>query len=265
MTLQHIDQLFHDNPYRLDKCLHKSARWILDEIEDLQREYGEQVSSPGEILYARQWSQSDGITDVIVPGNFYTFIYDPLLKYTLPYYDIFPLVLVFETGEGWFRGLNFHYLPQLARIQLLGHLMKYATTISPQTGRPTLTGQTRILFDWEKVKDSPASAFVQPIEQKYLMSRAKSGFKYINPLHWALMLMLPCEQFVKADTLEVWQDTNRKVHAISKERWKRRNPTVDFEKTLQNAIKLIRENGGIIPRDANAPHRQQPLPLHRLS
>ena len=64
MTLQHIDQLFHDNPYRLDKCLHKSARWILDEIEDLQREYGEQVSSVGEILYARQWSGSDGITNI---------------------------------------------------------------------------------------------------------------------------------------------------------------------------------------------------------
>ena len=244
MPPKHIDHLFKRNPFRLDECLTKSIGCILDEIEDMQKEYGEQVSSVGEILHAQQWNGSDGITNVIVPGNFYMFIYNPLLKYFLPYYDIFPLVLVFETGDGWFRGLNFHHLPYLTRIQLIGHLMKYATTICPMTGKPTLTGQTRILFDWEKLKDSNASAFVQPIEQKYWMNRARSDFKYINPFHWALMMLLPCEQFVKADTIDVLRDTVRQIKAVGKEYLERKDPTVDVEKRLQCAIECAKESGG---------------------
>ena len=242
MTLKHIDHLFQSNRYSLNCCLRKSPDWIFDEIEDLEREYGNQIWNPGRLLYAKQRNGSNGMTKTILPGNFYMFIYDPLLKHELPYFDILPLVLVFETGDGWFRGLNFHYLPQQARIQLLGHLMKYATTISPQTGKPILNDQTRILFDWEKVKDSPARSFVQPSEQKYLMNRARTDFKYINPLHWALMLLLPCEHFAKEDTETVWKDTVRKAMEVGKEHWRRKDPTVDFEKMVQNEVDSMRRD-----------------------
>ena len=242
MPLKHIDYLFRDNRYSMHKCLFKSSDWLLDEIEDLEKEYGEQIWTPGSIMMARQWNGSDGLTKILVPGNLYMFVYDPLLKYILPYYDIFPLVLVFESGDGWFRGLNFHHLPYQARIRLLGHLMNYATTISPYTGKPILNDQTRLLFDWPAVEDSPARPLVRPIEQKYWMNHAITDFKYINPLHWALMMMLPCEHFVKeSNRNKVWDDTVRKAMQITEEHLKREDPTVDFEKVMQKALSSVKQ------------------------
>ena len=90
MTLKHIDHLFQSNRYSLNCCLRKSPDWIFDEIEDLEREYGNQIWNPGRLLYVKQCNGSNGITKIILPGNFYMFIYDPLLKRTLPYYDILP-------------------------------------------------------------------------------------------------------------------------------------------------------------------------------
>ena len=73
---------------------------------------------------------------------------------------------------------------------------------------------------------------MQPIKQKCLMNRAKGGFKYIGPRHWALMLLLPCEQFVKADKHDVWRNTVRKAKANSKKHWNLKDATMDFEKML---------------------------------
>ena len=249
MHMKHIDHLFQSNRYSLDCCLRKSSGWFEEEIRNLEKEYGEQISNPGKVMYVRQSNGSDGLTNVVQPGKIYMFAHYPLLKCILPYYDILPLVLVFEVGEGWFRGLNFHLLPYQARTRLLGHLMRYATTRTLMTREPTLNEHTRILFDWDAVKDSEAHSFVQPIEQRYWMDDVRTGFKYINPLHWALMLLLPCEHFVKEDTETVWKDTVRKAMGVSKEHWRRKNPTVDFEKMVQNEVDSIKQGDkGIITR-----------------
>ena len=218
MTLRHIDRLFQDNRYTLHKCLFKSTEWMLDEIEEMEKEYGEQVWNPGSIMTSRQWNGTTGLTKILVPGNFYMCVYEPVFKQILPYYDIFPLTLVFEADDEWFRGLNFHYVPYRTRIQLLGHLMNYATTISPQTGKPVLNDQTRLLFDWNTIDNSAVRPLVRPIARRYRIERARTEFKYINPLHWALMLLLPCEQFVKeSNRNKVWDDTAKQAMEISKE------------------------------------------------
>ena len=72
------------------------------------------------------------------------------------------------------------------------------------------------------------------------MDDAKTDFKHINLPHWALMLMLPCEQFLKADREKVWKDTVRKALTISKEHLKREDSRADYEKMLQNTFNSIR-------------------------
>ena len=106
MTLKHIDYLFKRNPYRLNLCLRKPSDWFGEEIRNLKREYGNQIQNPGRPLYARRCNGSDGLTNIIQPGKFYMFAHDPLLKCILPYYDILPLVLVFEAGEGCVSGIE---------------------------------------------------------------------------------------------------------------------------------------------------------------
>ena len=39
------------------------------------------------------------------------FKYNPKLRATLPYYDMFPLVMPIQAAPGGFLGINFHYLP----------------------------------------------------------------------------------------------------------------------------------------------------------
>ena len=111
--------------------------------------------------------------------------------------------------------------------------------------------------------DSPARSLVQP--SKILDEPCENRLQIHQPLHWALMLMLPCEHFVKVDREEVWKDTARKAKAISKEHWKRKDPTVGYEKMLQDAIKSIRENGGIIPRNNDVSRSPKKTPLYRLT
>ena len=49
-------------------------------------------------------------------GRMSMFFYDPKFKQRLPYYDTFPLLLPLEPMKGGFIGLNFHYLPYVARL-----------------------------------------------------------------------------------------------------------------------------------------------------
>ena len=51
-------------------------------------------------------------------GRLNLFGYNPKLRKTLPYYDVFPLVLPLEAISGGFIGMNFHYLPPLLRTRL---------------------------------------------------------------------------------------------------------------------------------------------------
>ena len=60
-------------------------------------------------------------------GSLYIFKYSPKHKDTLPYYDVFPLVLPLEFYEDGFLGINFHYLSIPIRIMFLERLARYAT------------------------------------------------------------------------------------------------------------------------------------------
>ena len=46
-----------------------------------------------------------------VLGNLYFFHYTPKNSESLPYYDVFPLVLILAKYNDGFLGLNLHYLP----------------------------------------------------------------------------------------------------------------------------------------------------------
>ena len=55
-------------------------------------------------------------------GRLNLFGYNPKLRKTLPYYDVFPLIFPLEPAKGGFIGLNFHYLKPGARVAFLRSL-----------------------------------------------------------------------------------------------------------------------------------------------
>ena len=113
------------------------------------------------------------------------------------------------------------------------------------TGKPILNNQTRLLFDWDTIDNSSVRPLVRPIARRYRIERARTEFKYINPLHWALMLLLPCEQFVKeSNRNKVWDDTAKQAMEISEEYEEQKDPAVDFEKAFQDALDSVKQGEG---------------------
>ena len=88
--------------------MRKSAQW-----------YRAQVSKLASNITARQLMKDGKLTQRPSRGKLSLYAYDPKLKGTLPYYDIFPLVLPLDPIKGGFIGMNFHYLPPLLRFEML--------------------------------------------------------------------------------------------------------------------------------------------------
>jgi hypothetical protein len=124
-------------------------------------------------------------------GKMYLFNYDPKHKETLPYYDMFPLVFPIELYKDGFLGINMHYLPPVARAQLMDALYdtinnkRFNETTQLQISYSILAGAGRY------------SSFV-PCVKRYLFSHVRSQFLYVAPDEWDVALMLPIERFVGA-------------------------------------------------------------------
>ena len=131
--------------------------------------------------------------------NFY--FYDPKGKKTLPYYDIFPLVLPIDTFRGGFVGLNFHYLPYALRFKLLQELQRYAS--NTDFDRTTI-----INASYNTLKNI---SLIKPTVKKYLWKHVRSNFLRIDVDEMAVAVYLPVQKFRKATAQRVWSDSRRIV------------------------------------------------------
>ena len=119
------------------------------------------------------------------------FRYDPKLKATLPYYDIFPLVMPIQAAKGGFLGINFHYLPIPLRMRLLETLDKRG-----------------FRGDYSKLKNIRE---VKPTIKHYLRQQFRSGFLELEEDDYAPSIFMPVAQFRKASASQVWRDSRRKI------------------------------------------------------
>ena len=119
------------------------------------------------------------------------FRYDPKLKATLPYYDIFPLVMPIQSAKGGFLGINFHYLPIPLRMRLLETLDKRG-----------------FRGNYSKLKNIRE---VKPTIKHYLRRQFVSGFLELEEDDYAPAIFMPVAQFRKASASQVWRDSRRKI------------------------------------------------------
>jgi hypothetical protein len=134
------------------------------------------------------------------PGQFYFFLYDPKLRRELPYYDAFPLVLVLDTGPGWFFGMNLHYLNYESRARLFDAL--YPSTTSKTD---SLKSRMRITYDILQSSTNPMiSSFFRPCLKRYLTSHLQTPLLQVGSDSWHLALFLPVDMFKKKTNRYVW-------------------------------------------------------------
>ena len=137
-------------------------------------------------------------------GYMYSFKYDPKMKKTLPYYDVFPLIFPIDLSADGFLGINFHYLPLPLRAKLMDALYTVASD-------KRYNEETKILATYDTLKGASKFKAFKPTIKKYLYQHVKTPFLEITATEWDIALFLPMESFKKASAQEVWKDSRGKI------------------------------------------------------
>ena len=166
----------------------KSATW-----------YRTQVNRIASNANARQLFRQGKLNARPSVGRLNLFGYNPKLRKTLPYYDIFPLVLPLEPISGGFLGMNFHYLPPLLRFRLLERMQAFADDTK-------FDKNTKFDVTYDDVK---RMSIVKPTIKKYLYAYTQTGFLRINADEAAVAIYLPVQRFQKASDAQVYSDSRR--------------------------------------------------------
>ena len=161
--------------------------------------YRQQVNKVATGTTARQLFRQGKLTGRPSVGRLNLFGYNPKLRKTLPFYDIFPLVLPVDTIPGGFIGMNFHYLPPMLRFKLLDRLQ--ATASDRRFDKNTK-------FD-VSYNDIKRMSLVKPTIKKYLYSHVQTGFLRINANEAAIAIYLPVQRFKKASDATVYANSRR--------------------------------------------------------
>jgi hypothetical protein len=168
------------------------------------RNAAQEVSSVNSNLMMRDKKNSVSMLDEKSIGSMYMFFYDPKHKDTLPYYDIFPLVIPIGFKAGGFLGLNLHYLPPYLRAVLMDKLYQ---TISDQKYNEA----TRLKVSYQLLNGYSKFRYYKPCVKQYLFSHVGSAFLQIQPRNWDMAIMLPTERFQKKSKNLVWKDSKELV------------------------------------------------------
>ena len=187
-----IKDAFERNQYDLATAAKKSRSWFEQEVMKMTR----QQWTPPKILKGNPTE----ITQKILPGYLYMYLYDPKTKADLPYYDRFPLVFPFRKTTDGFIGLNMHYLPYNFRILLLDRLMIFANN-------KRIDESTRLKYKWQLIDGVSRYQMAKPCIKQYLSSHVKSQFRRIPSNNWATAMLLPVERFVGGSKQEVFADS----------------------------------------------------------
>ena len=134
-------------------------------------------------------------------GRLNMFFYDPKFKKTLPYYDVFPLVLPLEIYSDGFLGINLHYLPIPLRIKLLDKLVDYSNNTK-------FDESTKLMVNYKKLK---RVNLIKPTIHKYLAGQTKSQFRRIDADEFTIATLLPVQRFKKASDREVWKESRSMI------------------------------------------------------
>ena len=137
-------------------------------------------------------------------GRMYLVSYDPKHKETLPYYDMFPLLIPIERYSDGFLGLNLHYLPPALRAKLLGSLYDILNDA-------TTDDRKKFMISYNILKSASKHAWFKPCVKRYLASHFRSRFIKIPHQNWTAAVFLPVESFEKASKNEVWTDSRNKL------------------------------------------------------
>ena len=147
--------------------------------------------------YVTSWSST-------AIGKMYFAYYDPKHKDTLPYYDMFPLIIPIKRLPDGFLGLNLHYLPPILRAKLLDSLYDLLNNAK-------LDEHKRFIISYNILQATSKHRYFKPCVKRYLGKHFRSRFIKIPHENWTAAVFLPTETFEKKSKNEVWSDSRQSI------------------------------------------------------
>ena len=154
-------------------------------------------------------AQAGGLTSKMWLGKMYFFVYNPKHKMTLPYYDMFPLVLPVERYSDGFLGINFHYLAPKERAHLLDEIKIFVND-------KTLSEKSRIMLTYDMLRGFTKFKRAKPCLKRYITMYMKTQFIPVLPDEWGPAIFLPVENFKKMSKKAVWIESKNIYSTIRK-------------------------------------------------
>lgn len=158
----------------------EATQWYKDKITDLRKGKDPEYDRDQNLLFKK--------TSMPEIGSMFLFAYDPKTKATLPFYDMYPLVIPIEFDNNGFLGLNLHYLPPNARVTFLNSL----TTVS---NNDKYDKTTKLNLSYKILKNYSRFGGYEVCVKRYLYGHVRSSFHSINPADWKKVVMLPLQRW----------------------------------------------------------------------
>ena len=135
-------------------------------------------------------------------GDMIMYTYNPKLKMTLPYYDIFPLTIMVGPAPGGFFGINLHYLPPKIRAIFLDSLNDAASN-------QKFDKTTRFRITYNLLKAAKKYKYFKPCFKHYLTKHVGSKIMKVDAAEWNIAIFLQTAQFKKKTESYIWAASRR--------------------------------------------------------
>lgn len=159
--------------------------------------------SPMRVIREERDNYVNSWTNVAI-GKMYFAYYDPKHKKTLPYYDMFPLIIPIQRYNDGFLGLNLHYLPPALRARLLDSLYSLLNDTS-------MDEKKRFIISYNILQSAAKHRYFSPCVKRYLGKHFRSRFVRVPHQNWTAAVFLPVESFEKASSSEVWKNSRNSI------------------------------------------------------
>ena len=173
----------------------RSAQWFQDKIKGLKGGLRNQFSSTNAAKFYRE-AETKVNPNLLKRraelGDLFCYYYNPKYRATLPYYDMFPMIMLLSAEKETFLGINFHYLRPKWRAVLLDR-------VSAKLG----SGLPR----WSKLRQIRQIA---PTIKRYRFDHIMRRVVPIEENEQEIAIFLPTERFKKSAKAKVWADSERK-------------------------------------------------------
>ncbi len=179
---------------KIGQEVRRSARWFHDKVRGLKGELRNRFSSTNAAKFYRE---SEKINPLVFRkrvslGDLFCYYYNPKYRDVLPYYDMFPMIMLIGAEKDTFLGINFHYLAPKFRAILLDR-------VTAKVGKG--------IINWKKISKIREIA---PTIKRYRFDHIMKKVVPIEESEQEVAIFLPTERFKKSSRAQVWSDSKRR-------------------------------------------------------